>query len=201
MNKYEFLYKLEKKLDRLPRKEVNERLSFYSEMIDDLVEEGLTEEQAIDQIGSVEEIAEQITNDVPLGKIIVDKVKPKRKLSALEIILLIIGSPIWGAILISLFAVILSVYACLWAGIITLWAVGVCLPILAVACVVMCVITLISGNGTITLLFLSGSLISTGLSMLYYAAVKPITKGMAFLTAKPTKLIKNAFISKENINE
>ena len=83
----------------------------------------------------------------------------------------------------------------------SLWAVGVCLPILAVACIVMGIITLISGNGTITLLFLSGSLILAGLSMLYYVSVKPITKGMAFLTAKTTKLIKNAFISKENINE
>ena len=196
MNKYEFLYKLEKKLDRLPRKEVNERLSFYSEMIDDLVEEGLTEEQAIDQIGSVEEIAEQITNDVPLGKIIVDKVKPKRKLSALEIILLIIGSPIWGALLVSLLAVIFSVYACLWAGIITLWAVSICLPILAVACVVMGVIALISDGVTIALLYLSCTLVLIGLSLLFYLADKFITRGFAFVTVKTTKIIKTAFIGK-----
>ena len=201
MTKYEFLYKLEHALKGLPQKEVNERIAFYSEMIDDYIEEGLSEENAIEKIGTVEDIASQITEEIPLGKIIIEKVKPKRKLTALEIILLIVGSPIWGAILISLFAVVFSLYACLWAVIVSLWAVGVCLPILAVACVIMGVITLISGNGTITLLFLSGSLILAGLSMLYYAAVKPITKGMTFLTAKTTKLIKNAFISKENINE
>ena len=196
MNKSDYLNSLESKLSKLPKIEVNERIAFYSEMIDDYMEEGLSEVEALEKIGSVEDIAKQITEEIPLTKIIIDKVKPKRKLSALEIILLIIGSPIWGAILISLFAVILSVYAGLWAGIITLWAVSICLPILAVACVVMGVITLISNGVTIALLYLSCTLVLIGLSLLFYLADKFITRGFAFVTGKTTKIIKTAFIGK-----
>ena len=127
MNKSDYLNSLESKLSKLPKIEVNERIAFYSEMIDDLMEEGLSEEQAIERIGSVDKITSQITEEIPLGKIIIDKLKPKRKLSTLEIILLVVGSPIWGALLLSLFAVIFSTYVCLWAGIVTLWAVSVCL--------------------------------------------------------------------------
>ncbi|MBR1983914.1 MAG: DUF1700 domain-containing protein [Clostridia bacterium] len=196
MTKYEFLYKLEHALKGLPQKEVNERISFYSEMIDDYMEEGLSEENAIEKIGTVENIASQITEEIPLGKIIIEKVKPKRKLTALEIILLIVGSPIWGALLISLFAVVFSLYACLWAVIVSLWAVGVCLPIFAIACIVMGIISLISNGVTVALLFLSCTLVSLGLTFLFYLANKFITKGFCFINLKTTKIIKNAFLGK-----
>lgn len=196
MTKYEFLYKLEHELKGLPQKEVSERVAFYSEMIDDYMEEGFSEEQALEKIGTVDDIASQIAEEIPLSKIIIEKIKPKRKLTTWEIVLLVVGSPIWGAILISLFAVILSVYAGLWAGIITLWAVSVCLPILAIACVVMGVITLISNGVTIALLYLSCTLVLIGLSLLFYLADKFITRGFAFVTVKTTKIIKTAFIGK-----
>ena len=47
MKKQEFITKLEEKLSRLPKKEVEERLNFYSEIIEDKIEDGLTEEQAV----------------------------------------------------------------------------------------------------------------------------------------------------------
>ena len=53
MDKKEFLHKLQKGLSGLPKDDIQERLNFYSEMIDDSVEEGLTEEDAISRIGSV----------------------------------------------------------------------------------------------------------------------------------------------------
>ena len=45
MNKKEFLSSLNKKLSKFSKQEVKERLVFYSEMIDDRVEEGLSEEE------------------------------------------------------------------------------------------------------------------------------------------------------------
>ena len=53
----EFLAALRARLSGLPEKEVEDRLGFYAEMIDDRVEEGLTEEEAVLQIGSVEDVA------------------------------------------------------------------------------------------------------------------------------------------------
>ena len=46
MNKQEFLNQLRSGLNGLPHEEIEERVMFYSEMIDDRVEEGLSEEDA-----------------------------------------------------------------------------------------------------------------------------------------------------------
>ena len=47
MRKQEFLTELRKGLSGLPQDDIEERLSFYSEMIDDQIEEGLAEEEAV----------------------------------------------------------------------------------------------------------------------------------------------------------
>ena len=69
MTKLEFIEALNKNLCGLPEKEVDDRLNFYIEMIDDIIEEGLSEEEAIAKIGSVDEIADQIIADIPFTKI------------------------------------------------------------------------------------------------------------------------------------
>ena len=53
MTKLQFLLALHDKLTGLPRDEVEERLNFYSEMIEDRMEDGLSEEEAVAAIGSV----------------------------------------------------------------------------------------------------------------------------------------------------
>ena len=58
MNKQEFLSLLKQKLSKLPKQEIKERITFYSEMIDDRVEEGLSEEEAVLEIGNIDEIAD-----------------------------------------------------------------------------------------------------------------------------------------------
>ena len=60
MNKQEFLMRLSKGLSGLPKDDVEERLSFYSEMIDDRIEEGLSEDAAVSEIGDVDKIISQI---------------------------------------------------------------------------------------------------------------------------------------------
>ena len=47
MRKEEFLSQLESGLYGLPQADIDERLSFYAEMIDDRMEEGLGEEEAV----------------------------------------------------------------------------------------------------------------------------------------------------------
>lgn len=57
MSKEEFLAQLRRGLAGLPQEDVEERLTFYSETIDDRIEEGLTEEAAVADVGDVDEIA------------------------------------------------------------------------------------------------------------------------------------------------
>ena len=85
MNKQEFLMRLREGLSGLPQNEIEERLTFYSEMIDDRIEEGLSEEQAIGEIGDIDEIISQIVADIPLAVLVKEKVKPSRKLRVWEI--------------------------------------------------------------------------------------------------------------------
>ena len=60
MNKEEFLNALRSALAGLPQEDIEERLAFYSESIDDRVEDGLTEEEAVEAIGTVAEVRDQI---------------------------------------------------------------------------------------------------------------------------------------------
>ena len=67
MTKLEFALELTGPLSFLPWEETEERVNFYSEMIDDRMEEGFSEEEAVAQIGSVEEIAAQIVKSLLRG--------------------------------------------------------------------------------------------------------------------------------------
>ena len=127
MVKQEFLRELRTSLNGLPSEDIEERLSFYAEMIDDRVEEGLTEREAVAAIGSVAEVVAQIIGDTPLTKIVRENLKPRRRLGAGETVLLVLGSPIWLSLLISLFAVVLSLYVSLWAVLVSIWSVFVAL--------------------------------------------------------------------------
>ena len=60
MNKQEFLTELEKGLAKLSPEEIQEHLYFYSEMIDDRMEDNIPEEEAILLIGDVNDIINQI---------------------------------------------------------------------------------------------------------------------------------------------
>ena len=123
MNKRSFLSTLKARLSSLPRKELSERLNFYSEMIDDRMEEGLSETDAVRAVGSIDEIAEEIIGARRSEKIERAKIKSSESLKGWELALLIIGSPLWVALLIVALAVAFSVYAVIWALILALWAV------------------------------------------------------------------------------
>ena len=56
MSKQEFLALLREGLSGLPREDAEERLAFYGEMIDDLMEDGMTEEDAVARIGPVDSV-------------------------------------------------------------------------------------------------------------------------------------------------
>lgn len=197
MNKQEFLGKLKTNLSGLPEKEVQDSLGFYSEMIDDRMEEGLSEEDAIRDIGSAEEIAKQIIAETPLIKIVKNKIKPKRTIAAWETVLLILGAPIWLSLLIAAFAVILAVYVSVWAIIIAFWSVFASFAACFISGVLACVIFTISGNGISGLTVLAVGIVCAGLSIFTFYGCKATTKSALILTKKTVTWTKNCFIKKE----
>ena len=67
MTKTEFLDELRSRLSGLPQSDLDERLLYFREMIDDRMEDGLTEEEAVSDIGSVDEIVDHIMEETPLS--------------------------------------------------------------------------------------------------------------------------------------
>jgi len=111
MHKQEFLEQLGQALSGLPEQDRKERLAFYGEMIDDRLEEGIPEEEAVSGIGTPGEIAAQVIDETPLPRIVREKVRSGRHRSGGEILLLILGFPLWFPLLIAAFAVIFSSYS------------------------------------------------------------------------------------------
>ena len=198
MNKYEFLGTLKKKLSGLPQREVDERLNFYSEMIDDRVEDGCSEEDAVSAIGSVDQVASQIIADIPLAKIAMEKVKITRPLKAWEIVLLALVSPILWAFVIALVAVIFSVYVVAWSLIVALWLVFVSLVACALGGVVAGIIFAIRGYVDAGIVVISVGIFCAGLAILLYFGCKSATKGVVKLTSEFAVSIKKIFIKKES---
>ena len=198
MRKQEFMDRLREKLSDLPIAETEERLGFYEEMIDDRIEEGLSEEEAVAAIGSPDEIAAQIIEEIPLKKIVKEKIKPKRKLSALDIVLLVVGFPLWFPLLIVVpFSVIISLYATLWSVIVSLWAVFGSLIGSAAGVLIGGVCFIAVGYMPSGIFLIGASLFCAGLSVFLFYGCKAATKGTVWLTKRIALGIKNLFIRKE----
>ena len=122
MNTQEFINKLQARLRSIPAQEAKERISFYLEMIDDRIEEGLSEEEAVAGVGSIEEISEQILSEyTKSGK--AGKMGEEKKFSGFEWAIIIIGSPIWLPLLIAAGVIVAAVYIVIWAVMLAIWAV------------------------------------------------------------------------------
>ena len=196
MNKQEFVLNLRQKLSGLPTREVEERLAFYSEMIDDRVEEGLTEEDAIAEIGSVDGVASQIIADIPLVKIAKEKIKPKRRMRAWEIVLLAVGSPVWLSLAIAALAVILSLYVALWSVIVSLWAVFGALAGCAFAGVVAGAVLSLGNTPLAGVALIAAGLFCAGFSILWFLGCKWLTREILLLTKKVALWIKKLLTGK-----
>lgn len=198
MNREMFLAELRQRLSGLPREELEERLAFYGEMLDDRLEDGLTEEEAVESLGTPEEVAAQVLAEVPMSVILREKVKLKRRMKAWEIVLLVLGSPIWISLLIAAFAVGFSLYVCLWAVVVSLWAVAVSLAAAALGCLAGAAVCLFRGRPGEAGFAAGACLVCAGLAILWALACVGITRGAARLTKKIWLSLKTRLTRKED---
>lgn len=197
MTKQEFLAGLEEELSGLPQNDIAERLAFYGEMIEDRKEDGLSEEEAIDMIGPVKTVAKQIIDEIPISKLVRERVKTKHRMGAGEIILLVLGSPIWLSLLIAAFAVLLSVYIVIWAVIISLWAVCAALPVCALAGAAAGITLICKGTVLPGIAMIGAAVTLAGLTVFWFIGCKAVSKGAVILTKRIASWIKSLFIRKE----
>ena len=188
MTKLDFILALNERLAGLPREEVRERISFYAEMIEDRMEEGLSEEEAVAAVGSVEEIARQIASEIAPAP---PQAKPDRRMKTWEIILLAVGAPIWLSLLIAAFAVVFSLY-------VTLWAVPVSLAACGLAGVIFGIGFALTGKGAAAMAMLGAGLLCGGLAVFGFWGCAAAAKGAALLTRSAARWVKNRFAARRN---
>ena len=211
VNKMQFLRAVQEKTVHMPPSEVNRLLEYYSEMIDEAMEEGMSEEEAVDRLGTWEDICAQIEefrtsepqqtepikeepakepqNPIP------DK-KPKKRVSLpmWAVVLLILTSPVWGAIVLSLgiavFAVVASLVVIGGALVVSLFAVVIALAAVGVVGIPAGVVLLATSGIAPFLLTLGGGLVCVGLAILgglllapfavfFVSTVKLVFRGIA----------------------
>ncbi|MDO4742666.1 MAG: DUF1700 domain-containing protein [bacterium] len=199
MNKQEFLVQLRKGLSCLPQEDTEERLMFYSEMIEDRMEEGLSEEEAVLAVGTIEEIVAQAVTEIPLLKIAKERVKTKRRLKAWEIALLALGFPIWFSIGAVAVALIFSLYVSLWSVIISLWAVFGSLTGCAFGGMVAGLIFVPNGKILTGIAMVGAGIVCAGLSIFMFYGCRSATNGILRFTKKFVLWIKNCLIKKEEL--
>jgi hypothetical protein len=134
MNKTQFCALLENKLKPyLSPKEMYKTLSFFEEMIDDRIDEGLSEEEAVSQLGDIDIIVDQILDEHNIGKKqtkLVWRFVPRKIPTELGFIITVLLLPVWITIFAlgaSLFIVILSIIFSIVLTIIAIFIGGILL--------------------------------------------------------------------------
>lgn len=196
MNKNEFLKELEIRLQVFDKSEIENRLTYYSEIIEDHIEDGQNEEQAVDSLGNMDTIINEILQQTPITKLA--KAKLNRKtLRGWEIALLIIGLPLWFPLLIAAFAVILSVYVSIWSVIISLWATFASVVACGFAGMIAGMGFILTGSTLSGVALIGAGITLAGLSIFLFFGCKAATDGTIWLTKIMVLKFKNSFIKKE----
>lgn len=199
MNKKEYLNELRIGLDGLADSEIEERIDFYSDMIDDRVEEGMSEEEAINDIGSPMTVISQIMEDASLIKIVKKKITPKRRLRGWEIALIIIGFPLWFPLLIAFFAVLLVIYLSLWVVVLSFFAADLGLVGGGIYGFVQSILTFNEGGAGTSLTYIGLGVACIGLSLFMALLCVLLTKGLVrFIKKSKTKTKVKISRKKEN---
>lgn len=198
MKKKEFLEELEKRLAGLSKEAIEERVSFYEEAIDDRMAEGEKEEDAVAEMGNLDEIVNEIAGKISIVQVVKDKFKPKRKLEGWEIALLILGFPVWFPLVMTLFVLLLTAYVLVWTGVIVTCATEASLLAVGVAGFASYFIAMADGAAHVG--YIGFGLLGIGGAILLYYGCKAVIKVTFRLTKFILLSIKKAFIRGGNRN-
>ena len=215
MTKSEFIQTLEAKLNGLPQEEICKSTTYYSEQIEDRKEDGMTEEQAVADLESIDIIAQRIIDDynescaqngkkadsndvsnIPVSQNTaaqgtVNRAKFSDK-QVILIIVLVVTFPVW----IGLLAGACGVYIGLWGGVIGICAATFGLFVAAVACLISLPFSAVFSIGSV-FMALGSVLLLFGLSFLFgfgaFYAAKGLIKLLVVVCRGLEKLFKRLY--------
>ena len=167
MTEKEFLSAIEKGLRDISAEEREKTLEYYKEMIEDRMESGQTEEEAVADIGNADDIVAQILAESPPAAQTENK---KPGFSPLVIVLLVLGAPIWASLALSAVIVVFAVYIVIWSLIISLYAVAVSFGGAALGCILSAAASAFAGEFTTMLFYIGAVLFFAGAAVLLFIA-------------------------------
>ncbi|MBQ8309947.1 MAG: DUF1700 domain-containing protein [Clostridia bacterium] len=190
MNKIEFLSVLKKRLSGLPQADIDRTVDYYTEMIDDCMEEGMTSAQAVARMGTIDEIVVQARANARYSDAPKTVPPPRRRMRTWETVLLCVGFPLWFPLTLAAAIIALAVVIVIFAVYIVFYAVDLSLAAVAVTGILTSPIVAF-GNGSLTqfLLFFGGGLVCAGLAV-------PLFFACNALTVKTASMIKHIIIRK-----
>ncbi len=194
MTKHEFLSELRQRLSGLPEEDIQKSVDYYSEIIEDRMEDGISEEQAVEAMGSAAKIANQILMDTPLPKLVKAKAKTNRAPKAGEIALLILGAPLWLSLLFAGVVTVFAIYVSIWAVIASLYISVLALGVGAVGSVAGFVALIVRQHFAQAVLCLGTGLMMAGVGILFFFGCGLITKGIIVGSKKVLTAVKSCFI-------
>ena len=201
MSRDAFIGELRHRMAGLPQEAVDRTVEYYSELIADSMEDGLSEEEAVSRLGSLDEIVANVVKDTPLSQIVETRIQEKKArrggIRAWEVILLVLGAPLWLPLLLAVLAVVLALYVTLWAVVIALWAVVAAVILTGVVAVVAGIVELCRLHLPQGLVLLGGGLVCMGLCALLFLLMKLITVGTVRLCKWIWTGIKSLFVGKK----
>ena len=200
MSRDAFIGELRHRMAGLPQQTVERTVEYYGELIADSMEDGLTEEEAVARLGSLEEIVASVVKDTPLAQIVQTRVQEGKKkgISGWVILLLVLGAPVWLPVLIAVLAVLFALFIALWAVVIALWAVVAAVILTGRVAMVAGVVELCRLHLPQGLVLLGGGLVCLGLCALLFLLMKLITVGTVKLCKWLWVGIKSLFVGKKS---
>ncbi len=197
MNKEEFIESLRSRLGEIPPEELERSVEYYSEMIDDRIEDGMTEEEAVAQIGSVDDAVSQVLSGISLPKLIKNKASKHRNSSALQTLLAVMAFPVWFPLLITAIVLFITFFVLIIALVIVLFSIPFSFGISAIAALIGCVILLFTAQGTTASILLGGGLVCLGLFLFMCPVFSGTVKGVFRMSKRFVLWVKSLFIGRK----
>ena len=193
MKKNEFLHELRRSLKGLNDNDIDEKISFYSEMIDDRIEEGYSEEDAVREIGSVDDVICDVAKDTKLLSLLKQRCRPKRRIRAFEIVLLILGFPLWFPLLLTFMILATVGIFMFYIFDVVFFSVDLSFGAAGIWSLALTYIFLVKGNG-FNVGYVGMGLFGIGIAILFFYVCVRFTKLSFRLTRRSLIGIKSWFI-------
>lgn len=187
MTKQEYLDELRSALGELPADEARRACAFYEEMIDDRIEAGLDEQDAVAQMEPPAEAAARILDELPTVPRAIARAQAARRSGCGTVALwaaVIVGSPLWVSVLIAALAFVLCGVIMLCLPVVVAWVIAVAFLLCVPVAIFASVCASFAGSGTIALIDLGIGLGMGGAGLLLLIAALFVTRFFVRLLAR-----------------